>query len=83
MEAVLIRCAGVGWDSVVEAADDYEELPEGWLRIHEVGDREVACCSTVCVASWAAAGGCSMSPSWVSTTTGCQTCGRTTGDGRA
>ena len=57
MEAVLIRCAGVGCDSVVEVRDEREELPDGWLRIHEVGDGEVACCSTVCVARWAAAGG--------------------------
>jgi hypothetical protein len=57
VEAVLIRCAGVGCDSVVEVTDDHEDLPNGWLRIHEVGDRDVACCSTVCVASWAAAGG--------------------------
>lgn len=57
MEVVLIRCAGVGCDSVVEVWDEDEELPEGWLRIHEVGQRELAFCSTVCVYDWAAAGG--------------------------
>ena len=57
MEVIVIHCAGVGCDSVVEVMDEHEELPDGWLRIHEVGDRDVACCSTVCVASWAAAGG--------------------------
>ena len=57
MEAILIHCAGVGCDSVVELADELEELPDGWLRIHHVGKRELACCSTVCVYRWAAAGG--------------------------
>lgn len=57
MEVVLIHCAGVGCDSVVEVTDEREELPDGWLRIHEVGDRDVACCSTVCVYRWAGAGG--------------------------
>ena len=57
MDVVLIRCAGVGCDSLVEVTDEHEELPDGWLRIHEVGGRDVACCSTVCVYRWAAAGG--------------------------